>query len=139
MIYSTLIALTLTAVSASDYSSSSSENLKQLFDNFKKTHSKVYLTMEEELSRYEIFLQTLKVIDERNKLDSGVHGITQFADMTQEEFESTYLDRTIANKIRQRNATITQIPLYQGAATSVDYTGIQTTAIKNQQSCGSCW
>lgn len=139
MIYSTLLALTLTAISASEYSLSSPENLKQLFDNFKLKHNKKYLTMEEETNRYEIFIQTLKVIDERNKLDSGVHGITQFADMTQEEFESTYLDRTIANKIRQRNATITQVPLYQGATTSVDYTGIQTTAIKNQQSCGSCW
>mmetsp|Transcript_13982 Transcript_13982/g.14588 ORF Transcript_13982/g.14588 Transcript_13982/m.14588 type:complete len:339 (+) Transcript_13982:119-1135(+) len=139
MIYSTLLALSLTAITATKYSSLSQEGFKQLFDNFKNKHNKKYLTMEEENNRYNIFIQTLKVIDERNKLDSGIHGITQFADMTQEEFESTYLDRTIANKIRQRNATITEVPIYQGGLSNVDYTGIQTTAIKNQQSCGSCW
>lgn len=139
MIYSTLLALSLTAITATEYSSLSQEGFKQLFDNFKNKHNKKYLTMEEENNRYNIFIQTLKVIDERNKLDSGIHGITQFADMTQEEFESTYLDRTIANKIRQRNATITEVPIYQGGLSNVDYTGIQTTAIKNQQSCGSCW
>ena len=136
---STLIALTLSSISASSFSSSSHEELKQLFENFKISHNKRYSTMEEEFNRYEIFLQTLKVIDERNQLDSGIHGITQFADMTQEEFESIYLDRTIANKIRERNATITTIEPYQGVAASVDYTGKQTTAIKNQQNCGSCW
>jgi hypothetical protein len=140
MIYATLIAaVTLTAVTASDFSTSSPETLKQLFEQFKSTHGKSYSTMNEEQSRYEIFMQTLKVIDERNNAEPGVHGITQFADMTQQEFENTYLDRTIANKIRQRNATLVEVPLYEGSTTAVDYTGTQTTAIKNQQSCGSCW
>jgi len=131
--------LATTAVSASEYSTSSPETLKQLFEQFKRNHARSYSTMDEERSRYEIFVQTLKVIDERNQVDAGVHGITQFADMTQQEFEDIYLDRTIANKIRQQNATLAEIPLYEGSTTSVDYTGTQTTAIKNQQSCGSCW
>jgi hypothetical protein len=141
MIYAlaTILSLTAVGVSASEFSTSSPENLKQLFEEFKSRHGKSYSTMAEEQSRYEIFMQTLKVIDERNKLDAGVHGITQFADMTQQEFEDIYLDKTIANKIRTRNATIVEIPLYQGSATAVDYTGIQTTAIKNQANCGSCW
>lgn len=142
MIYPTTLiaALSLAAsVTAADLSTSSPEILKQLFEEFKSQHGKSYTTMGEEQHRYENFLQTLKLIDERNKLDIGVHGITQFADMTQQEFEATYLDRTIANKMRDRNATFVEVPEYTGSATAVDYTGTQTTAIKNQLSCGSCW
>lgn len=139
MILATLIAALTASATASELSTSSPEILKQLFEQFKAKHGKSYSTMQEESNRYNIFVETLKIIDERNKVDPGVHGITQFADMTQQEFEDIYLDRTIANKIRQRNATLVEIPLYQGSATAVDYTGTQTTAIKNQQSCGSCW
>jgi hypothetical protein len=41
------------------------ETLKELFDDFRKTHSRQYSTMEEEMHRYNNFVNTLKVIDER--------------------------------------------------------------------------
>jgi hypothetical protein len=41
------------------------ETLKELFDDFRKTHSRMYSTMDEEMHRYNIFVDTLKTIDER--------------------------------------------------------------------------
>jgi cathepsin F len=117
--------------------------MKELFDNFKQTHSRSYATQEEENRRFGIFAETLKIVDQRNAADraaggSAVHGITRFADLTQDEFASMYLDSRTSRYIRQRNATVVALPkgLTSGA---VDYTGKQTTAIKDQGNCGSCW
>lgn len=41
------------------------EMLKELFEEFRKTHSRSYSTMDEEMHRYGVFQETLKTIDER--------------------------------------------------------------------------
>ena len=72
-------------------------------------------------------------------LIQAVHGITRFADLTQQEFEDMYLNKHIANAMRNMNATVVAVKPYVGSSTAADYTGTQTTAIKDQGSCGSCW
>mmetsp|Transcript_25421 Transcript_25421/g.37481 ORF Transcript_25421/g.37481 Transcript_25421/m.37481 type:complete len:347 (+) Transcript_25421:65-1105(+) len=147
MLYKTIVAATLCAIGASEVSKLSTDcpvMLKRLFDDFKHEHRKSYSTMEEETHRFNIFVEQLKVIDERNAREaasggSAVHGITRFSDMTQEEFEETFLDKNIPHKFKQLNATIVNMPAYDGKYGSVDYTGKQTTAIKDQGHCGSCW
>ena len=52
--------------------------------------------METESRRFTIFLENLKMADRRNELElanggSAVHGITNFSDLSQAEFESRYL------------------------------------------------
>lgn len=69
---------------------------------------------------------------------SARHGITKFADLTQAEFESMYLDSRTASHMRKMNATRVEAP--RGTTTgAVDYTASQTTAVKDQGNCGSCW
>lgn len=134
-------ALCAGAVSAATtLSSSSPETLKDLFESFKADHRVFYSTMDEEMHRFGVFVNNLRLIDQRNeKNDGSVHGITRFSDLTQEEFENTFLDKHVSSKIRGNNATIVEVARYTGEATSADYVNTQTTAIKDQGSCGSCY
>jgi C1A family cysteine protease len=145
MIYTTVAALSIFAssvVAATTYSSNP-ENLKFMWEAFKRDFNKKYDTMNEEASRYEVFMENLKVIDARNALEkaaggSAVHGITQFSDISQEEFSSRYLLSKPSMKSKNTKV-MTDIPTYTGPAGLVDWTGVLTTAVKNQGYCGSCW
>merc|ERR1712032_599364 len=66
---------------------------KEIFQTFHYLHSKEYeLNSEEGLKRYRIFKRNLQWIKEENaKLDQTVYGITQFTDMTHDEFVDTVL------------------------------------------------
>jgi C1A family cysteine protease len=143
-VISSLTLASFASALTTNYGSSSPETLKDLFEEFKREHGRSYSTMEEEMSRFGTFVSNLKMIDDRNHDEtnfggSAVHGITRFADLSQEEFEKIYLDRTIGDKIRNSGATVVSAPRYIRGATAVDYSPTQTTAIKDQGSCGSCW
>merc|ERR1712032_160251 len=66
---------------------------KELFKAFHYLHKKTYnLNSEEALKRYKIFKQNVQWIKEENtKLDKQVYGITQFSDLTHEEFVEKHL------------------------------------------------
>lgn len=140
--FKTAVAATVIASVAASYSASTPEELKALFDSFKKEHGRRYTTMEEELSKFGTFVDNLKVVDERNNLElsnggEAVHGITKFSDWTPEEF-SSYLTLDVSN-MPNANATLVEVKPYDGPNTLVDWTGKYTGAVKDQGYCGSCW
>lgn len=62
------------------------------FETFKRTFGKKYKSDEEHTSRFEIFKGNMRKARIHQKLDpSAIHGVTQFSDLTYEEFEKGYL------------------------------------------------
>jgi C1A family cysteine protease len=110
---------------------------------FKATWNKAYPERAEEDRRFNIFLSNLKLIDERNALESqangtAIHGINQFSDLSREEFAKRFLNLDIS-KATQSNAVKVEGLKASADSTSVDWSGVFTTPVKDQGYCGSCW
>eukprot|EP01039_Chlorochromonas_danica_P016985 gene16985-20165_t len=138
-----------------------------MFTDFKRKFHGQYKTKEEEETKFKNFQAFLGHIDERNskevaKNGKALHGITRFADMSHDEFKKGYLtykrnDKGNARKNLQpspfkglskaakaikskfQSSKKSKESKTDTVATSVDWTGIYTTAVRDQGYCGSCW
>jgi C1A family cysteine protease len=147
MIYQTVAAALLVATAAAGtvgrLAPEDPSQQKALFDNFKKEHGRSYGTMAEEITRFENFLSNVRIADERNQAEfaaggSAIHGITKFSDLTAEEFRTRFLGSD--RRLKTKQAEVASVPpLAAGAASSVDWSGVLTTPVKDQGYCGSCW
>ncbi|XP_059647353.1 cysteine protease XCP1 [Cornus florida] len=117
----------------------SRDGLQYLFESWISKHGKIYESIEEKLHRFEIFVDNLKHIDERNKnVSSYWLGLNEFADLSHEEFKSMYLGlkpvfprEESSGRFSYRDAPLPK---------SVDWRKKgAVTNVKNQGSCGSCW
>jgi len=113
-----------------------------MWNEFKQTHGKSYSTSEEEIARFNIFIENQRQIDAHNEeFKAGHHtfevGMNQFGDMTNEEFHSQMNGFVQSNKPAASSifhAAVTDIP------DSVDWRPKgYVTPVKNQGQCGSCW
>lgn len=79
----------------SSISSSSDEEVFQLFQVWQKEHGREYGNPKEEENRFQIFKRNLRYINEMNAKRSSKSshrlGLNKFADISPEEFSKTYL------------------------------------------------
>lgn len=70
-----------------------------------------------------------------------MHGITKFADLSQEEFKARFLQAksSAASESSLRTIVDYVAPPSVNATGLVDWTGVYTTPVKDQGYCGSCW
>jgi C1A family cysteine protease len=139
MMYKSLMFVAGLVSTSGLFFSNDTEHQLFMWNQFKQEYQRTY-NADEEARRFKIFVQNLKTIDARNALEKErVHGITKFSDLSQEEFEAMYLGAMPELKRGVSAGNNVNNVEYTGSQSSVDWSGIYTTPVKDQGYCGSCW
>ncbi|KAJ0514650.1 putative cathepsin F [Helianthus annuus] len=114
-------------------------NDEDQFGAFKSKFGKSYASQEEHDYRLSVFKANLHRAKRYQKLDpSAVHGVTQFSDMTPEEFRK-YLGLRSRVKFPSDAGKAPILPT-DDLPENFDWRDHgAVTGVKNQGSCGSCW
>lgn len=109
------------------------------FNNWKLEHGRIYKTINEEETRFEVFMKNHKFIIAHNADSEATFTMAhnQFSDMTSEEFKSQMtgyvhtVGASTADYVHEIRAD---------APATIDWRAKgKVTAVKNQGQCGSCW
>lgn len=116
-----------------------------LWNKFKKSHGKTFLSDEHEAFRFDIFKKNLDLIEKHNsEYSMGLHtytlGVNYFADWSFEEFKNKMFGTRVGNGTRHNLGTFLRLPKHISLPDEVDWRKEgAVTEVKNQGECGSCW
>ncbi|MQL78206.1 hypothetical protein Taro_010649 [Colocasia esculenta] len=130
------------------------QEMRHLFEEWMVTYDKSYNTLQERQRRLSIFKDNLRLIDEHNRPSNNhtfILGLNHFADLTNEEFRSTYLNSQSINVTHHelmlsmptsdhRRQHVGRRRGRRSIPESVDWRDNgAVTQVKSQGSCGCCW
>ena len=131
-----LIIIIIVSLIESDYSEEESMIFKK-FQKFIKKFNKNYNSINEFFARYQVFKNNILSIKTQNL--SFKTGITQFADLTQQEFKKKYLNLNY-DAIAVSNFSPYYPKKSNDAPSSFDWrTQNRVTSVKGQSECNSAW
>jgi len=115
--------------------------------NFQRQYNKRYTDKAEKDMRFQIFSRNLRLAEEQNNYpgQKARFGVTQFMDLTNDEFRMMYLmpqqDFSAAHSMKEVETIGTTGGLNSGPPpTSYNwYNEGACTPVYNQEQCGSCW
>ncbi|XP_049871608.1 uncharacterized protein LOC126370667 [Pectinophora gossypiella] len=113
------------------------EEAEELFKDFIEKFDKYY-DKEEYAARLEVFKDNLHDINKRNEEHEAVFGITEFADLTDEEFLNRHTGFKPWSDVNDTEALELDSDLDVPSAWDWRQKGV-VGDIKNQGSCSSCW
>jgi len=118
-------------------------NAPRLFELWAKDLNKTYQNVEEQLHRFQIFVDNLDRISKHNSDETKTFKmkLNQFGDQTAEEF-TEYMELSGMKKVKKTriNPGKRSLTDVSGNPSSVDWQAKgYVTPVKNQGQCGSCW
>ena len=143
---SSLILLSLLSVSLCFELTAKTEIFKD-FQKFIQKYGKKYKTPSEFMKRFDIFVNnyhSIETINHSNLVDGRTPdyqiGITKFADLTPEEFQTKYLNLDVPQVLKLKEESEVMLPTIEDVPEAFDWRDNNgVSPVKNQGSCGSCW
>ena len=135
----TALALLATLYSSASPNVSALNAAQVQFQEFKQRHGRTYASLSEQMYRFQVFQDNLRVIAEINNDPRNTYtaAVNQFADMTFEEFSAYYL----TTMLLVTEGKCTDHPSFSANIPETlnwnDAGKVQKP--KNQANCGSCW